>query len=55
MVIKSHFVNVVVSEEVVPSVWVINEGVVEHEVGLRCISLHKESHTSVEVLQDGNV
>ena len=49
MVIHDHLVVVVIGEQIIPKVSIVVEGVVEHKVSLRGVSLNHLSHFSVEV------
>jgi len=51
VVVNHDLVGVVVAEEIVPSVGVVNEGVVENEVGLWRVLLDHRPHLPVELLE----
>lgn len=55
MMIHSNFIDIIISEEIIPHSWVIMERVMEDEVSLWCMLLDKWSNASIEVLENINI
>ena len=54
MDVDGNVIHIIISEDVIPNLWVQNLSVVHDEPGVGCISLNKLSGSSIEILKNLN-
>ena len=55
MVINNHIMNIIISEQIAPYVYIILEGVMEDELSLWSQRLDPRTYLSVEIFENSHV